>query len=202
MSYIPSDISGYAYRLRGGYGPSLHMLLARRRRSRSRVAVDLVTILNRRLELIRASLEFQTLKRERRQELSDVVEMPLVLIATVKADRFGFVLLTRRFIGETGTTRSLRHFLNKLADFELDRAQRSVFGEVLIIHHLEKKGLLESVYWCINNLIPTGVKICQKVSIFVDGLLRVKHTVVHYLCTSLNDIVNQHTDVRVALGKA
>src|SRR6266850_1840675 len=154
------------------------------------------------MELIRVSLEFQILKCERRQELGDVMEMTLVLIAMVKVDRFGFVLLARGFKGETGTTRALRNFLSKLADFKLDSAQRSVFGEVLIIHHFEKKGLLERVHWCIHDLIPTRVKICQKVSIFVDRLLRVKHTVVHYLCTSLNDIVDQYTDVWVALGEA
>jgi hypothetical protein len=153
------------------------------------------------LEFIRVSLEFQALKCERRQELGDVMEMTLVLIATVKADRFGSVLLSRRFEGETETTLALWYFLSKLADFKLDSAQRSVFGEVLIIHHFEKKGLLERVHWCIDNLIPMRVKICQKVSIFVDRLLRVKHTVVHYLCTSLNDIVDQYTDVWVALGE-
>ena len=63
------------------------------------------------------------MKCERRQELGDVMEMALALVASVKADRFRFVLPARRFKGKMGIIRALRYFFSKLADFKLDSAQ-------------------------------------------------------------------------------
>ena len=50
---------------------------------------------------------------------------------------------------------------SQFTNFELNGAKGTIFGEILIIHHFQKKGFFERVYWCVDNLVPLGVEIYE-----------------------------------------